>query len=131
MNYSRQRQLIWDAVTQGGGHPTAEELYQRLKPDNPALSLATVYRNLRQLEACGRLRRVAVPDGSDRYDGRLDPHEHMICETCGRAAWSRGFSIRSGRRRGRQCRAAGWSSGDSARLAAGRTNPQAVPFNFT
>jgi len=26
MNYSRQRQLIWDAVTQGGGHPTAEEL---------------------------------------------------------------------------------------------------------
>ena len=51
MNYSRQRQLIWDAVTQGGGHPTAEELYQRLKPDNPALSLATVYRNLRQLEA--------------------------------------------------------------------------------
>ena len=85
MNYSRQRQLIWDAVTQGGGHPTAEELYQRLKPDNPALSLATVYRNLRQLEACCRLRRVAVPDGSDRYDGRLDPHEHMICETCGRA----------------------------------------------
>ena len=69
MNYSRQRQLIWDAVTQGGGHPTAEELYQRLKPDNPALSLATVYRNLRQLEAYGR----------------LDPHEHMICETCGRA----------------------------------------------
>ena len=121
MNYSRQRQLIWDAVTQGGGHPTAEELYQRLKPDNPALSLATVYRNLRQLEACGRLRRVAVPDGSDRYDGRW----------IYASAWSRGFSIRSGRRRGRQCRAAGWSSGDSARLAAGRTNPQAVPFNFT
>ena len=29
MNYSRQRQLIWDAVTKGGGHPTAEELYQQ------------------------------------------------------------------------------------------------------
>ena len=124
-------------MTQGGGHPTAEELYQRLKPDNPALSLATVYRNLRQLEACGRLRRVAVPDGSDRYDGRLDPHEHMICETCGRAV-DLCLGLEPGlldqirqKHGGGSVGLPAASSGDSARLAAGRTNPQAVPFNFT
>ena len=84
MNYSRQRQLIWDAVTQGGGHPTAEELYQRLKPDNPALSLATVYRNLRQLAESGLLLKINTTDGADHFDHRCDAHYHAGCLRCGR-----------------------------------------------
>ena len=80
-----QRQIVLQAVNQLHNHPTADAIYAFIAAQHPTISKATVYRNLRQLEACGRLRRVAVPDGSDRYDGRLDPHEHMICETCGRA----------------------------------------------
>ncbi len=84
MYYSRQRQWIWEAVAADGGHPTAEEVFRRLKPAHPALSLGTVYRNLRQLEQGGRLRRVELPEGPVRFDSRLDPHEHLICERCGR-----------------------------------------------
>ena len=84
MNYSRQRQLIWDAGTQGGGHPSAEELYQRLKPDNPALSLATVYRNLRQLAESGLLLKINTTDGADHFDHRCDAHYHAGCLRCGR-----------------------------------------------
>ena len=80
-----QRAMTLEAVRRLHAHPTAEEVYRQVAAEHPSVSRATVYRNLRQLEACSRLRRVAVPDGSDRYDGRLDPHEHMICETCGRA----------------------------------------------
>ena len=84
MNYSRQRERIWEMVTATDRHPTAEEIYRALKPDNPALSLATVYRNLRQLEESGRLLRLTMPDGSDRFDGRTEPHEHLICDVCHR-----------------------------------------------
>ena len=44
--YSRQRELIYEAVKGSKEHPTAEMVFQWLKPENPGLSLGTVYRNL-------------------------------------------------------------------------------------
>ena len=43
---SRKRQAILEALCATREHPTAEMLYQQLKPDYPELSLGTVYRNL-------------------------------------------------------------------------------------
>ena len=65
-------------------HPTVEEVYNALKPDNPNLSLGTVYRNLNQLSEAGMLMKIPIADGSDRFDGRTDCHYHMICDKCGR-----------------------------------------------
>ena len=45
--YSRQRDVIMSALKSALYHPTADELYAYLRPSNPSLSLATVYRNLR------------------------------------------------------------------------------------
>ena len=47
--YSRQRELIYEALMHTDQHPTAEMIYQWLKPTNPNLSLGTVYRNLNLL----------------------------------------------------------------------------------
>ena len=48
----------------------------------PEISLATVYRNLNQLVAAGRLQ--AVQDGRQtRYDGNLSGHDHFRCLSCG------------------------------------------------
>ena len=47
--YSRQRELIFEALKASHEHPTAEMMYQWLKPENPNLSLGTVYRNLNLL----------------------------------------------------------------------------------
>ena len=54
--YSRQRELIYEAVLGSDQHPTAEMVFQWLKPENPSLSLGTVYRNLNLLteEEIGR-----------------------------------------------------------------------------
>ena len=53
MNFSRQREIIYNRVMNFPTHPTAEEVYTALKQDNPNLSLGTVYRNLNQLrQAC-------------------------------------------------------------------------------
>ena len=46
MRYSKQRELILNAVLNNKVHPTADFVYNFLKEDNPELSLGTVYRNL-------------------------------------------------------------------------------------
>ncbi len=84
MNFSRQRELIYNQVMEYPTHPTAEEVYRALKNDNPNLSLGTVYRNLNQLSSAGILLKIPIADGSDRFDGRTDKHYHMICEKCSR-----------------------------------------------
>lgn len=84
MNFSRQREIIYYQVMNYPTHPTVEEVYNALKPDNPNLSLGTVYRNLNQLSEAGMLMKIPIADGSDRFDGRTDCHYHMICEKCGR-----------------------------------------------
>lgn len=79
--YSRQRELILNCVKEGNTHPTAEEVYQRLKQISPTLSRGTVYRNLKLLVQEGELERIACP--VERYDGNTNPHAHFRCERCG------------------------------------------------
>lgn len=80
--YSRQRELIYEALMHTEEHPTAEMLYSWLKPDNPSLSLGTVYRNLNLLADEGIITRMAFP--VERYDGNTTPHSHFCCDRCGR-----------------------------------------------
>ena len=81
MIYSQQRELIMDALKSSKEHPTADELYSAVRGNG--ISLATVYRNLNQLVDCGRVMRIAVPHGADRFDPVNDGHFHMTCEVCG------------------------------------------------
>lgn len=84
MKYSRQRELIQNFVLQNPVHPTADYVYTHLKKEQPALSLATVYRNLNLLAENGLIRRIPMPDAKDRYDGCLKKHYHAICDRCGK-----------------------------------------------
>ncbi len=79
--YSRQRELIYQAVLGTDRHPTAEMVYHWLKPANPNLSLGTVYRNLNLLSEEGVLVRMPFP--VERYDARVEPHAHFRCKRCG------------------------------------------------
>ena len=81
---SRKRAAILEALAAVTEHPTAEMLYNRLKPRYPELSLGTVYRNLNGLVEAGRVRRVSVPGQADRFDRTLADHDHMFCTRCGR-----------------------------------------------
>jgi len=81
MRYSYQREQIYEALRYRYDHPTAETLYQALKPQNPALSLGTVYRNLNQLAERGVVQRM--PFTPDRYDANTAEHPHFFCTQCG------------------------------------------------
>lgn len=83
MKYSRQRELVREAVEQFQCHPTADMVYQSVRKREPTISLATVYRNLHQLAEHGMIRCIPILGDSDRFDCTLTPHEHMICIKCG------------------------------------------------
>lgn len=83
MKFSKQRELILNAVKENNVHPTADFIYEYLKKDNPNLSLGTVYRNLSQLVDYGFIKKVSIPGYPDRFDGTLSEHSHIICDKCG------------------------------------------------
>lgn len=82
MKYSKQRQLIENAVIMNRIHPTADDVYVMLKPENANLSLGTVYRNLNLLAENGVIKKLSIPNSSDRFDGDLSEHYHIICNEC-------------------------------------------------
>ena len=81
---SKKRQVILEALAATTAHPTAQELYQQLKPDYPDLSLGTVYRNLSLFSEQGDVMSVGVFRGQERFDARTEPHAHLHCVQCGR-----------------------------------------------
>jgi len=84
MRYSQQRENIINGLETFCIHPTAEELYMKLKPDNHNLSLATVYRNLNYLARKGEIKKIEGLSEQVHYDYNTSEHFHMICTNCGK-----------------------------------------------
>ena len=82
--FSHQREEIYQAVCATKEHPTAQMVYDTLKPRMPRLSLGTVYRNLHQMAEEGRLLELNGP--VNRFDATVAPHTHIRCSSCGRVA---------------------------------------------
>lgn len=78
-----QKELVLHAVRNLMSHVTAEEVYQHIAAEHPTVGRGTVYRNLNILAEEGEIRKVAVPDGPDRFDFTLKEHHHVKCIRCG------------------------------------------------
>lgn len=77
-----QRILIWSALAEDRTHPTAEEIYQRLRAALPSLSLATVYNVLNELVEWGEIRRFDTGDGRSHFDPNTQSHAELVCMRC-------------------------------------------------
>lgn len=84
VSLTRQRTAVFDYLGRVDHHPTAEEVFLAVKPELPKISLATVYKNLEALVACGAASKLTYGDGAARYDIRTDHHYHSRCLGCGR-----------------------------------------------
>jgi Fur family transcriptional regulator, peroxide stress response regulator len=77
-----QRLALVRLVAASEGHPNAAQLYNRLKPEFPTVSPATVYKLLALLKELGEVFEIDLRDDS-HYDGnRPYPHPHLICMRC-------------------------------------------------
>ena len=84
MKYSRQRAAIKEHLGHTLEHPTADTVYMHIRKEFPNISLGTVYRNLNLLADTGEAIKISTPNGGDRFDGRVDPHYHVVCRSCGK-----------------------------------------------
>ena len=80
---TRQLEIVWHEVAGDNSHPTADQIYRRVRRHIPNISLGTVYRNLQKLVAEGKLQ-VLTLGRTQHFDPLVDSHQHFICQTCGR-----------------------------------------------
>ena len=83
IRYSKKREAILTQIQGTSCHPSAEWVYQQLRPLHPDLSLGTVYRNLAFFRERGQVRSVGVVQGQERFDAITTPHSHFVCNCCG------------------------------------------------
>jgi Fur family peroxide stress response transcriptional regulator len=80
---SVQKRVIVEALG-GMDHPTAAEVYERVRLDCPQISLGTVYRNLGSMADEGEVLRLSFAGEPDRFDPNIHEHFHVVCGECGR-----------------------------------------------
>ncbi len=81
--FSAQRQAVYDAVASTVSHPTADWVYTAVRKQMPKISLGTVYRDLADLKADGKLIGFSDESGVEHFDARTEPHVHFRCLSCG------------------------------------------------
>lgn len=79
-----QREVVYSVLLTKRDHPTADEVYVRVRSELPTISLATVYNCLETLVQCDLVRAVNFERGPTRYCPNLRPHAHFHDEQTGR-----------------------------------------------
>lgn len=72
-----QREVVYQALLNKRDHPTADEVFARVRPELPGISLATVYNCLETLVQCELVRAVNFERGPTRFCPNLHPHAHF------------------------------------------------------
>jgi Fe2+ or Zn2+ uptake regulation protein len=81
---TRQRELVLEIVRSTMDHPGADWVLRQARRRLPRISLATVYRNLKELAAEGLIREIHAGGQTARFDGNTGRHYHIRCLGCGR-----------------------------------------------
>jgi len=72
-----QREVIYSILLNERNHPTADEVFARVKSELPSISLATVYNCLETLVQCKLVKAVNFEREATRYCPNLQPHAHF------------------------------------------------------
>ena len=77
-----QRMALVRLIAASDGHPSAAQLFERVKREYPTMSQATVYKTLDLLKELGEVLEIDLREDS-HYDGnRPFPHPHLVCMRC-------------------------------------------------
>jgi Fur family peroxide stress response transcriptional regulator len=83
LRMTEQRRAVYGALLTKRDHPTAVDVFTRVRGRMPGISLATVYNCLETLTGCGLVKTVQLDRGPARYCPNLEEHAHFHCEECG------------------------------------------------
>lgn len=74
-----QRIAVYESVLRLKNHPTAENVTDYIRKDNPNVSVGTVYKVLDTLVKNGLLKKIKSEKDIVRYDSVLSNHHHLYC----------------------------------------------------
>ena len=77
-----QRIAILKFLEGNTSHPTAEDIYKKVKKEYPTISFATVYNTLQTLRETGDVLEITIDPARKHYDPELTPHNHIVCTEC-------------------------------------------------
>jgi len=83
LRMTRQRQEVYRILQLERNHPTANDVFMRVKDRLPNISLATVYNCLEALVQHGIIRQVNFDRESSRYCPNLSEHGHFHDQATG------------------------------------------------
>ncbi len=79
---TKQRKIILEELRMMTTHPSADEIYDRVRHRLPKVSLGTVYRNLELLSKTGEIRKIYMSNEGMRFDPNTHYHHHIQCLKC-------------------------------------------------
>ena len=77
-----QRLAVLSTLQGRRDHPTAEQIYQEVRRQLPAISFNTVYKTLEVLCRKGLVIKVNPLHEVARYDVKTHNHAHLVCRVC-------------------------------------------------
>ena len=78
-----QQKIVSEAVNELKNHASADEIYEYVSKKYPSIGRATVYRVLQRLSDDGKIKKIEVPKGAERFDHNCSNHYHIKCKICG------------------------------------------------
>lgn len=79
-----QRRLVLDILSKADVHLDAQGIYERARPRETDLSLATVYRTLSLLKEVGLVHELHLDEEHHHYElADKEEHTHLVCLGCG------------------------------------------------
>ncbi|MBV9127215.1 MAG: transcriptional repressor [Verrucomicrobia bacterium] len=84
LRLTRQRREVYEALLHAADHPSAVQVFARVRQRVPSISLATVYNCLETLAKSGLVRQVTLDRGAARFCANRRQHGHFFCTHCGR-----------------------------------------------
>jgi Fe2+ or Zn2+ uptake regulation protein len=82
LKVTSQRLAIFNFILSRKDHPSAEQIYQKIRGEYPTISLGTVYKNLHLLKEIGLIQELGFDEGSVRFDPDMEVHINMVCTNC-------------------------------------------------
>jgi Fur family peroxide stress response transcriptional regulator len=77
-----QRLEIFLEVMDADDHPSAEDLFRRVRRRMPTITLDTVYRTLSTFDKQGLIAKVHLFEDKTRFDPNTNRHHHLVCTKC-------------------------------------------------
>jgi len=81
---TKQRELILSILKQSDRHLTADEIFFLAQLKMPSIAMATIYNNLNAMHEAGMINRLHIDGVADCFDKITEPHDHLLCDRCGR-----------------------------------------------